>query len=105
MDQLPRSRPVITRNTYAILVALSAGEQTGRELQQHIVGDGVGHYVRDSIIYATLHRLVDMGLVEEDRNYYWLTDRGWVTLKAETRVLEALVGHAKQRVVGSGHGR
>jgi DNA-binding PadR family transcriptional regulator len=57
---------------------------TGSEVQSKIVGDTVGVYVRVSSLYKALHRLLDTGLIESENNYYWLTDKGWGALKADT---------------------
>jgi DNA-binding PadR family transcriptional regulator len=99
-----RTRP-ISRDVFAILVALAHGEQTGSEIQSRIIGDTVGVYVRASSIYTALHRLKEIGLVEARSKAYRLTDKGWHELKVETRTFEGLVQHSKRRVVDAGHGR
>jgi DNA-binding PadR family transcriptional regulator len=95
----------LTRDAFAILVALSAGEQTGADVQNSVVADGVGLYVGPSSVYTVLHRLVQMGWATEDQKHYKLTDKGWKQLRNETRTLDALVAQAKRRVVASGRGR
>jgi DNA-binding PadR family transcriptional regulator len=94
-SQSQRKRP-ITRDAYAILVALSSGEMTGTEVQSQIVGDTVGVYVRDSSIYTVLRRFVEMGWVETKGKSYLITDEGRRHLKIETH---------KQRIVSAGYGR
>jgi DNA-binding PadR family transcriptional regulator len=85
--------------------ALSSGEQTGTEVQSQIVGDTVGVYVRDSSIYTVLRRFVEVGWVETKGKSYLLTDEGRRHLKIETHAFEALVQHAKQRIISAGYGR
>jgi DNA-binding PadR family transcriptional regulator len=92
------------------MVALSAGEQSGSDIQSQIVGDTVGLYVRASSIYTALDRLEEMGLVESaqktaQKKSYKLTEEGWRQLALETHTLDSLVRNAKQRIVTSGHGR
>jgi DNA-binding PadR family transcriptional regulator len=87
------------------LVALAEGGTIGSELQSRIVADTVGVYVGVSSLYAALHRLEDVGLIDSHDGVYALTDKGWHKLTHETRVLESLVQHAKRRVVATGHGR
>jgi DNA-binding PadR family transcriptional regulator len=52
----------------------------------------VGLYIQDSVIYATLHRFEEMGLVEALGNRYKLTDKGRHRLKFEAHTLKCLVG-------------
>jgi DNA-binding PadR family transcriptional regulator len=99
-----RRRP-ITRDLYAILVALAAGAQVGSEIQDKIIEDTMGLYVRTSSLYTALRRLVTMGLAASKDKQYHLTDQGWHVLRVETQTLEPLVIQAKRRVVISGHGR
>jgi DNA-binding PadR family transcriptional regulator len=99
-----RHRP-ITRDLYAILVALAAGPQTGTETQDQINADTTGLYVRSSSLYTALHRLEIMGLATCQHQQYRLIDQGWRTLRIETSTFESLVAQAKHCVVAAGHGR
>jgi DNA-binding PadR family transcriptional regulator len=105
MNEPGSLRRPLTRDIFAILVALSAGEQTASGIQSGIISDGVGLYVSPSSVYTVLHRLVQMGWATEDQKHYKLTDKGWKQLRNETRTLDALVAQAKRRVVASGRGR
>ena len=87
------------------MVALALGANTPARIQEQIIGDTVGNYVRNSNLYAILHRLERNREVERQGNTYLLTDRGWHRLTLETRTLELLTTHAKHRIVSSGHGR
>jgi DNA-binding PadR family transcriptional regulator len=98
-------RHPLTLDSFAVLVALSAGEQIGSEIQSQMIGDGVGLYVRSSSVYAILHRFEEMGLVETRDSYYKLTDKGWKRLELETRTMESLVGQSKKRIIDGGRGR
>jgi DNA-binding PadR family transcriptional regulator len=98
-------RRPITRDIFAILVALADGEQTASEIQSQIVGDTVGLYVRNSSLYTALHRLEEMGLVRLRGKWYALTEAGWHWLRVETRTFEELVTQAKGRIIRGGYGR
>ena len=92
-------RKFIAPDTYAIIVALGAGAQTGREVQSRVRSDSLGLYIRDSVIYFTLHRLCSMGLVQRDNNgFFELTDEGRHWLRVETRTYKRLVEQATRRV-------
>ena len=105
MDAPRKHRSLVTRDTFAILVALSAGAQTGSEVQSRIIGESVGLYVRISSLYTILRRLEDMDLIKSHAKQYTLTQRGWHVLNIETHTLESLVKNAKSRIISSGHGK
>lgn len=91
-------RRVLTRDVFAIMVALAAGRQTGREIQRRVVGDTAGLFVPDSIVYEVLHRMVEDGQARAAGRVYELTEQGVQRLKFESGTYESLVEKARQRV-------
>ena len=105
MDAPRKHRQLVTRDTFAILVALAAGHQTGSEVQSRVISDTPGSYLRTTSLYTTLHRLEEMNLVESHSKRYTLSDKGWQVLRTETQTFESLVKQAKNRIISSGRGR
>lgn len=99
MEYLPfmSSHRVINRDTFAILVALSERAQTGRQVQARVVGHTCGMHIRDSVIYSTLHRLVDLGWANEINGGFVLSERGRQVLKFEVSTYESLLEQYRKR--------
>lgn len=91
-------RLTINTDTFAVMVALASGPKSGRQVQSQIVGDTLGMYVRDSVIYGALHRFVDLGWADDIPGGFALTDRGRQVLKMESRTFENLLEKVKQRL-------
>jgi DNA-binding PadR family transcriptional regulator len=114
----PRSFLPLTPLAYQVLLALADRERHGygiiREVDDRT--DGMVR-IRTGTLYTMLQRLLDEQLVrhtdppsaqgdgsgqrreDERRKYYALTDLGRDVLAAETRRMEALIGHAHRKQV------
>ena len=55
-------------------------------------------FVRDSLIYAALHRLVDLEWAGQSPRGFVLTERGEYVLKLESKTYELLVEKVKRRI-------
>ncbi len=98
------SRMALENANFYILLALAEGPKHGLGIQQQIIGDGVGLYVRSTTIYAAIRVLVRGGLVEAVgdgagyRKAYRLTERGRRRLELESRTLSRATQLAQERL-------
>ena len=98
------SRPVLH-----ILLALADGARHGYAIKQDVEQRTSGAIkLGPGTLYEAIQRLVDGGLIAEgegdadpvngqvaQRRYYTLTPRGWESLKAELRQLDAVLDRAR----------
>ena len=102
LDQLP-----LRRVEFHILLSLATGERHGYGIIQDIEARGEIAVPDVGTMYRALARMVDSGLIEpvasqsahepggERRNYYRITEAGFVMARAEARRLEALTRAAR----------
>lgn len=96
-------RFVLENNKYFVLLALADGPNHGGSIQDRIVGDTLGTYLRSSVLYDVLKALVRDGLIESagddgNRKVYRLTARGRQTIEYESRRWEEVARIARQRL-------
>lgn len=95
------SRFELMNAKFYVMLALAERPMNGVAVQEQIVGDTVGKYVRASTVYAVLRRLVRDGLAECDegrlRKQYWLIDEGRRILRMEMRTLGWVLKEAQKR--------
>jgi DNA-binding PadR family transcriptional regulator len=110
----PRSFLPLTPLASQVLVALADADRHGYGIIREVADrtDGMVR-IRTGTLYTMLQRLLDERLVEsvadaqdgapfkndERRKYYRLTELGRDVLGAETRRLELLISHARQKQV------
>lgn len=100
-----------TPTAFHILLALSAGEMHGYRIMQKVKEDSSGQFsVGPGILYTTIKRLLEEGLIEESdqrpdpalddqrRRYYRLTNLGRQVLSAEVERLASLAHQAQMRL-------
>ncbi len=95
--------PILESTKYLVLVALSAGPNYGYAIRGHIIGDTLGVYLRDSLLYAVLEAMVRDGLIEERpgitrRQIFQITDLGKRKLEQESRVFKRAARLAQERL-------
>jgi DNA-binding PadR family transcriptional regulator len=84
---------------FLVLLALAGGPKHGLAIQQQIIGDTVGQYVRTSTVYAVVRALTRDGMVEPTgagdavgvshyRKEYQLTERGRRALKLTAQTMK-----------------
>jgi len=77
---------------------MSRGASTGAEIQQQIIADTVGLYIKHTTIYDDLKRLTAKGLIELDgyeglAKYYTLTEHGQAELERGVKLLKILLSN------------
>lgn len=89
-----------------ILLALSLRERHGYEIMQQVAADSGGSItLGPATLYTNLKRLLEQGLIEQlpivphhqRRQYYRLSDEGYITLGGEVAKLQQVVKLARQR--------
>ena len=88
--------------SFMILFALAAGPLSGSEIQQQIIADNVGEYVKSTTLYQDLRRLEAKGYVElvgeqGAERFFELTKDGSLALERGVKLLKILTTLAMQR--------
>jgi DNA-binding PadR family transcriptional regulator len=93
------SRVRLASYQFYILLALADKALSGAEIQQTIIGDTVGMYVRDSTLYDALANLANAGLISKSPSkVYRLTEVGRRRLEVESRTLRDAVRLSQVRL-------
>jgi DNA-binding PadR family transcriptional regulator len=95
----------LSQASFYILLALSLKPRHGYEIMQQVRDDTSGRIkLGPGSLYTTISQLATDGLIKEvagaepRRRYYMLTNKGWRTLDAELKHLEAALTVGSQRV-------
>jgi DNA-binding PadR family transcriptional regulator len=106
---MPRAKPP-SLSVLHIMVALADGAKHGYAIKQDVERRSEGAIkLGPGTLYEAIQRLEEGGLIEEvpardatpangqeaQRRYYRLTDRGWTSLRHDTRALAQLVDAAR----------
>lgn len=88
---------------FFILLALSKGAGHGLAIQEQIVADTLGVYLKSSSLYDAMKRLLELELIEvraDDgyRRSYALTDKGARKLENEARMYDRAVRYSRERL-------
>ena len=81
---------------------MSAGASTGAEIQQQIIADTVGTYIKHTTLYTNLKLLAAQGYIEQtgqsaQEKFYRLTRKGEKLLEREVKMLRIMMGLVYER--------